>query len=88
MKTFYVLLLRSTKLLGSDDFSSAQDLQYIAGPIEAADENDAAAKALTELKRADKKDLNKESYALRSETLVLGMIEDGIYWPWLNGDFR
>lgn len=83
MKTFYVLLLRSIDLLGDNDFGSVQDLQYIAGPIVAEDENEAATKAKKELLRADRKGKVPENH-----TTVLGVIEDGIYRPWLNGDFR
>ena len=43
MKTYYyVLLLRPLRLLGTLDFRTVQDLQYIAGPIYAVDEAQAA----------------------------------------------
>ena len=48
MKTYYyVLLLRPLRLLGTPDFKTAQDLQYIAGPIYAVDEVEAAKLANT-----------------------------------------
>lgn len=38
MKTYYyILLLRPLNLLGTPDFRTVQDLQYIAGPIYAVD---------------------------------------------------
>ena len=81
MKTFYVLLLRSTELLGSQDFDTVQHLQYIAGPIQATDENAAAELAQAELVVADRK-------VPKKDTVVLGVIEDGSYRPWFNGRFR
>ena len=81
MKTFYVLLLRSTELLGSQDFGTVQHLQYIAGPIQATDENAAAELAQAELVVADRK-------VPKKDTVVLGVIEDGSYRPWFNGRFR
>jgi len=81
MKTFYVLLLRSIELLGSQDFDTVQHLQYIAGPIQAADENAAAELAQAELVAADRK-------VPKKGTVVLGVIEDGNYRPWFNGRFR
>lgn len=83
MKTFYVLLLRGIELLDENDFDSVQHLQYVAGPITATDEDDAAVQAKKELLRADRK--NKVP---KNETTVLGVIEDGIYRPWFNGHFR
>ena len=84
MKTFYVLLLRSIGLLGSQGFDTVQHLQYIAGPIQATDENAAAESAQAELVAADRKD----KVPKKKDTVVLGVIEDGIYRPWLNGRFR
>ena len=81
MKTFYVLLLRSIELLGSQDFDTVQHLQYIAGPIQATDENAAAKLAQAELVAADRKVPKKDA-------VVLGVIEDGSYRPWFNGRFR
>lgn len=83
MKTFYVLLLRSIELLGSQDFDTVQHLQYIAGPIQATNENAVAELARAELVAADRKDK-----VPKKETVVLGVIEDGIYRPWSNGRFR
>lgn len=83
MKTFYVLLLRGVDLLGQDGFNSVQDLQYIAGPISAANEDSAATQAKIELLRGD-----RENKVPKNEATILGVIEDGIYRPWLNGEFR
>ena len=81
MKTYYVLLLRPLRLLGTPDFKTAQDLQYIAGPIYAVDEVEAAKLAKAELAHADKDKSMKEA-------TVLGHIEYGLYKPWFNGEFR
>ena len=83
MKTyFYILLLRPLRLLGAPDFKTPQDLQYIAGPIYAVDEVEAAKLAKTELAHADRDKSMKEA-------TVLGHIaEDGFYKPWFNGEFR
>ena len=83
MKTYYyILLLRPLNLLGTPDFRTVQDLQYIAGPIYAVDEVQAAKLARAELARADKGRHMKEA-------TVLGHIaDDGFYKPWFNGEFR
>ena len=78
---YYVLLLRPLRLLGAPDFKTAQDLQYIAGPIYAVDEVEAAKLAKTELAHADKDKSIKEA-------TVLGHIAGGLYKPWFNGEFR
>lgn len=80
---YYVLLMRDAELLRTDDsFESLQDLQYIAGPIEAKDELEAAKLAKRELRKADLK--NK----LDCSAEVLGFIRKGEYYRWFNGDFR
>ena len=80
MKTC-VLLLRPLRLLGTPDFKTAQDLQYIAGPIYAVDEVEAAKLAKAELAHADRDKSMKEA-------TVLGHIAGGLYKPWFNGEFR
>ena len=80
---YYVLLMRDAELLRTDDsFESLQDLQYIAGPIEAKDEQEAAKLAKRELRKADLKD------NLDCSAEVLGYIRKGEYYRWFNGDFR
>lgn len=80
MKTFYVLLMRDKRLLEEhSDFRSLQDLQYIAGPIQAKDYLKAAELAKRELRRRD-----RECKLDHGELTVIGHIEDGAYRPWFN----
>lgn len=83
MKTYYyVLLLRPLHLLGTPDYKTVQDLQYISGPIYAVDEGQAAKLAKAKLAHADNDNSMKEA-------TVLGHIaDDGFYKPWLNGEYR
>lgn len=83
MKTFFVLLMRDASLLTShEDFSSLQDLQYFAGPVQAKDYTEASKLAKRELRTADKR------YGLEyDEITVIGHIKDGKYRPWFNRDF-
>lgn len=83
IRTYHVLLLRDTALLGEDEFKTVQDLQYIAGPISAKDEATAAVLAVKGLRSDDRGDGIDSG-----EITVLGHIEGGIYRPWLNGKYR
>lgn len=81
---YHVLLMRDVSLLEMcpGHFKTVQDLQYLAGPINANSELEAADKARQELVKADKRD------NLRTTYTVLGHINRGKYKPWLNGTFR
>ena len=83
MKTYFVLLMRDANLLTShEDFKSLQDLQYLAGPIQAKDYIEASKLAKRELRMADNR--NGLEYG---EITVIGHIKDGKYRPWFNRDF-
>ena len=84
MKKFYVLLMRDASLLTSHaDFSSLQDLQYIAGPVGAHNPTEAAKLAKKELRKADASD-----GLYYGEVTVIGHITDGVYCPWFNRDVQ
>lgn len=83
MTTYQVLLMRPYDfVLAHEDFNDLSDLQYMA-IVQAEDALAAYRKALTELKKADRKDkLYQEAWD--DNYLVIGHFLDGVWSPCFN----
>lgn len=87
MKIYHVIMLRPLWFVGlMEDVNKVQDLQYVA-IVEAEDSFAAGAAGKVELRKSDIREW-KNHQLLPSDYTVLGVLVDGVYSPWLNGDFQ